>query len=239
MRAASRKKTRPRPSKSQVADSMPAPPIAGPAGHEVVSFGVRLRELRKRMGWTLQQASEVTGVPIATLSRIANEKVSPTLDIVMRIARGFKMSPSDFIFSPSKPLAERTISVARAGQGRFAEIPNLIYHPLHAAGGPNSPAAVLVTTFCRRPEEYGPLTSHPGEEFLYVLDGTLEVLFEGGVAHTLEPGDSLLFHSDIRHGYISKGARQAKFLIVTVSPNGEFDFGVREDDSATRGGARR
>jgi len=235
-----RKKTRQPPPKSRLAQSKPPPPpVAEPAGHEVVSFGARLRELRKRMGWTLQKASEVTGVPIATLSRIANEKVSPTLDIVMRIARGFNMSPSDFIFSPPKPLGERTISISRAGQGRFAEIPNLIYHPLHASGGPNSPAAVLVTLFARRAEEYGPLTSHPGEEFLYVLDGTLEVLFEGGVSHTLEPGDSLQFHSDIRHGYISKGARQAKFLIVTVSRNGEFDFGMREDDRSRRESARQ
>lgn len=235
-----RKKTRQRPSKSRAAQAVtPALPVAEPAGHEVVSFGARLRELRKRKGWTLQQASEVTGVPIATLSRIANEKVSPTLDIVMRIARGFNMSPTDFFFSPPEPLGERTISISRAGQGRFAEMPNLIYHPLHSAGGPNSPVAILVTLFARRPEEYGPLTAHPGEEFLYVLDGTLEVLFEGGVSHTLEAGDSLQFHSGIRHGYISKGARQAKFLIVTVSPSGEFDFGVRDGGEAESGAARR
>lgn len=208
-------------------------------GSEVVSFGARLRELRKRRGWTLQRASEVTGVPIATLSRIANEKVSPTLDIVMRIAQGFNMSPTDFIFSPPAPLGERTISVARAGQGRFAEVPNLIYHPLHSAGGANSPFAILVTLFAKRPEEYGPLAAHPGEEFLYVLDGTLEVLFEGGVSHTLEPGDSLQFHSGIRHGYISKGDRQTKFLIVTVSPTGQFDFGGQESHGMARGGARQ
>lgn len=235
-----RKKTGRRPSKARAAQApQSALPVAEPAGHEVVSFGARLRELRSRMGWTLQKASEVTGVPIATLSRIANEKVSPTLDIVMRIARGFNMSPADFFFSPPEPLGERAISISRAGQGRFAEMPNLIYHPLHSAGGPNSPVAILVTLFAKRPEEYGPLTAHPGEEFLYVLDGTLEVLFEGGVSHTLEAGDSLQFHSGIRHGYISKGTRQAKFLIVTVSPSGEFDFGGRDGGGAGGGAARR
>jgi transcriptional regulator with XRE-family HTH domain len=215
----------------------PVPAVAEPAGHEVISFGARLRELRKRTGWTLQKASEVTGVPIATLSRIANEKVSPTLDIVMRIARGFNMSPADFFFSAPEPLGERTISISRAGQGRFAEMPNLIYHPLHSVGGPHSPVAILVTLFAKRPEDYGPLTAHPGEEFLYVLDGTLEVLFEGGVSHLLEAGDSLQFHSDIRHGYVAKGASQAKFLIVTVSPSGEFDFGRRDGNGAGRSGA--
>ena len=238
--AVTRKKAGPRSPKAGGAQAMrPAHPERDAAEHEVVSFGSRLRELRERMGWTLQKASEVTGVPIATLSRIANEKVSPTLDIVMRIARGFNMSPSDFIFSPQAPLGERTVSISRAGQGRFAEMPNLIYHPLHASGGPNSLVAVLVTLFARRPEEYGPLTSHPGEEFLYVLDGTLEVLFDGGVSQTLESGDSLQFHSDIRHGYISKGVRQAKFLIVTVSPNGEFDFGVRDGERAGADSTRK
>lgn len=214
-------------------------PSAEPSGHEMVSIGARLRALRKRKGWTLEKASEVTGVPIATLSRIANEKVSPTWDIVMRIAKGFDMSPTDFIFSHPAPLRERNISVARAGQGRFAEIPNLVYHPLHSFGGPHSPFALLLTIFAKRPEEYGPLTAHPGEEFLYVLDGTIEVLFEGGVSHTLEPGDSLQFHSDIRHGYISKGDHQAKILIVTVSPNGEFDFGARDSTGAARVGVRK
>lgn len=214
-------------------------PTAEPSGQEIVSIGARLRELRKRRGWTLEKASAATGVPIATLSRIANEKVSPTWDIVMRIAKGFDMSPTDFIFSHPAPLRERTISVARAGQGRFAEIPNLIYHPLHSFGGPHTPFALLVTIFAKRPEEYGPLTAHPGEEFLYVLDGSLEVLFEGGVSHTLGPGDSLQFRSDIRHGYISKGAHQAKILIVTVSPNGEFDFGTRDGTGAGRGSVRK
>jgi transcriptional regulator with XRE-family HTH domain len=236
MQAATRKRTR--PSKARAAEALaPVPAVAEPAGHEVISFGVRLRELRKRMGWTLQKASEVTGVPIATLSRIANEKVSPTLDVVMRIARGFNMSPADFFFSAPDPLGERTISISRAGHGRFAEMPNLIYHPLHSPGGPNSPVAILVTLFAKRPEDYGPLTAHPGEEFLYVLDGTLEVLFEGGMSHLLEAGDSLQFHSDIRHGYIAKGARQAKFLIVTVSSSGEFDFGEREGNGVGRSGA--
>lgn len=235
-----RKKTRQRPARAQAAQAAaPALPVAESAGQEVVSFGARLRELRQRMGWTLQKASEVTGVPIATLSRIANEKVSPTLDIVMRIARGFNMSPTDFFFSPPEPLGERTISISRAGQGRFAEMPNLIYHPLHSAGGPNSPFAILVTLFAKKPEDYGPLTAHPGEEFLYVLDGKLEVLFDGGVSHTLEVGDSLQFHSGIRHGYISKGPSQAKFLIITVSPSGAFDFGGWAGNRGGRGAARQ
>lgn len=193
-----------------------------------VTFGARLRALRERNKWTLAKVSQVSGVPGATLSRIENDKVSPTFDVMLRIVSGFGMSLSDFMLPQGRPPGERTVSISRRGQGSIVEMQNVIYHPLHLSNVPNFLNSAMVTVFARRPEEYGPLVAHSGQEFVHVLEGTLEVLFEDGTSHTLEHGDSLHFHSDIRHGYLAKGPRQAKCLVVWSSPTAEFDFHSRE-----------
>lgn len=203
--------------------------VAESTPREAVTFGARLRKLRERNNWSLAKLARVSGVPTATLSRIANEKVSPTFDVMARIVNGFGMSLSDFMLPESKPLGERKVSISRRGHGRLLELQNVIYQLLHLSKVPNGLSSGLVTVFAKRPEEYGPLVGHSGEEFVYVLEGTLEVLFEDGTSHTLEHGDSLNFDSDIRHGYLAKGPRQVKCLIIWSSPTGEFDFREQEN----------
>jgi quercetin dioxygenase-like cupin family protein len=56
---------------------------------------------------------------------------------------------------------------------------------------------------------------HPGQEFNYVLEGTLKVMFEGHevVLHT---GDSLYFDSGQSHAMLAQNGKPAKFLAVIL-----------------------
>jgi mannose-6-phosphate isomerase-like protein (cupin superfamily) len=56
---------------------------------------------------------------------------------------------------------------------------------------------------------------HPGYEFLYVLDGELDI--HHGEHHcTLTPGDAVYFDSSTPHSYICMGKKPADALIVTM-----------------------
>jgi quercetin dioxygenase-like cupin family protein len=55
--------------------------------------------------------------------------------------------------------------------------------------------------------------SHEGEEFIYLLEGTLEFRTESE-QYVLHPGDSLYFESSISHAYRAMGRRNAKALTV-------------------------
>lgn len=57
---------------------------------------------------------------------------------------------------------------------------------------------------------------HQGEEFLYVLEGTMEFFFKGR-SYILEQGDSAYFDSDVPHSGKSVGDKKAKLLIVIYS----------------------
>ena len=56
---------------------------------------------------------------------------------------------------------------------------------------------------------------HPGYEFLYILDGELD-LHHGEHHCTLEPGDAVYFDASTPHSYVCSGKRPADALIVTM-----------------------
>jgi quercetin dioxygenase-like cupin family protein len=56
---------------------------------------------------------------------------------------------------------------------------------------------------------------HPGFEFLYVLEGELEV-HHGEQARSLEMGDAAYFDSSVPHSYQCVGKRPAGAVIVTM-----------------------
>jgi quercetin dioxygenase-like cupin family protein len=60
-----------------------------------------------------------------------------------------------------------------------------------------------------------PLNSHPGQEFEYLLEGTLKVVV-GGHEVVLAPGDSIFFDSSHPHGVMAVGGAPAKFVAVIL-----------------------
>ena len=71
----------------------------------------RVRELRKKKGWTLDELSAACGVSRSMLSEIERGKANPTLAVAFRIAGAFSMSLGDLV---DVPAATRKIDVIRA-----------------------------------------------------------------------------------------------------------------------------
>jgi len=186
-------------------------------------FGDRLRTFRKQRKWSLERAAEMVGVPASTLSRIENRKMSPTLDLIQKIVRTMGLHPYDVLGRDPARGNSGTISVNRRGTGDYTELPNILYAPLHPDIAPTGIRPIQVTLFARSVEEYGGVTAHAGEEFLYVLQGAVEIHFEGRPIERLEEGDSIFFDSHVPHAYVAAGRTQAKFLIVASTLDRPFD----------------
>ncbi|MDF2574353.1 MAG: family transcriptional regulator [Agromyces sp.] len=60
----------------------------------------RLRELRRRRGWTLAELSAETGISVSTLSRLESGLRKPTLDLLIRLAAAYKASLDDLVGAP-------------------------------------------------------------------------------------------------------------------------------------------
>ncbi|MGI9385463.1 MAG: helix-turn-helix domain-containing protein [Methyloligellaceae bacterium] len=179
-----------------------------------LKLGERVREIRKLNKWTLEEASKQTGLARSTLSKIENDQMSPTFDVVQKLASGLGI-PMPQLFRPSnrrQTMGRR--AVTRKGEGRAHPTPTYEHELLC-----NELTNKLMIPFkswirARDFEEFGGWVRHDGEEFLYVLDGELTFYSEFYEPVTLSRGDSIYYDSGMGHACVSVSEKDAEILWI-------------------------
>ena len=179
-------------------------------------IGQRLRALRQSRDLTLNEASRLTGVPAATLSRIETNKMSPTFGMLLRIIEGMGFEWSDVL--TSQPRKVNTLSVCHAEDIVTTRIANIPYeYALLHRDSSTGMITLRMEVEARTLDEAGGLATHDSEEFCYVLSGELELHFEQGEPTRLRVGESALFSSHRPHAYV---APVGATLLLVLTPSG-------------------
>jgi mannose-6-phosphate isomerase-like protein (cupin superfamily) len=77
---------------------------------------------------------------------------------------------------------------------------------------------VVARIRARSLEEFGELVSHPGEEFVFVLSGRIDVHTEFYDPVTLGEGESIYLDSTMGHAYVAaEGCEEATVMAVNSS----------------------
>lgn len=185
--------------------------------------GAVLRALRVRNGWTLAEVSQRTGLNISTLSKLENNKVSFSYDRLVQVAVGLNVDIEQLVSAeaPASPAAaaapgsmaqRRTIT--RAGEGVMVESGTYVTNHLATELLSKTFVPMVGEIHARTLEEFGPLIRHPGEEFIYVLGGVLELHTELYAPTRLYPGDSMYFDSEMGHAYLSVGDDVCRMMCI-------------------------
>ena len=202
------------------------------------TFGKRLRAARKQYGWTLAQVAELSGISITTISRAERGQLALSYEKFSSLGRALKMDMGA-MFSQAGVTAQTLNGpvVTRAGQGVTYRGEAFSYEFLstQAAGKQMSP--ILGTVHARRINGPQDFARHPGEEFVYILSGAVDVHFEDGTIVQLARGDSLYFDSRIGHAYVSTSRQLARTIGACTSESNLMKV-ARERESATRPVAR-
>ena len=189
----------------------------GSKKHASYNVGKALQRLRKDNGWTLSVVSAKTGVAISTLSKIENNQSSPNYDVLVRLAEGLGVDFVELFKSRSfTTFAPGSRTINRAGDSILYNSALGEYHILSAelAKKTLQPMLVCVPTGKDAPDI---LSNHGGEEFIYVLSGTLKFFMEPYSATVLEEGDSVHFDGVMPHGFVAVGDVDAWILSVCFS----------------------
>jgi transcriptional regulator with XRE-family HTH domain len=177
----------------------------------------RVRELRKKRNWTLEELSAACGVSRSMLSEIERLHANPTLAVAFRIAQAFGMSLGELVEAPT---ATPSIEVIRANDrsyhyrsDRHCQIRTL--SPLHLEKSVEYYEIVL------RPG--GALRSLPhfsgARELLTVQQGSARVR-SGADVEELSRGDSAHYRADVPHAIENPSKEDAVlFLVVTYAPD--------------------
>ena len=184
------------------------------------SIDQRVSNFRCARGVKLAEIANVCGVSEATMSRIETGQTEISAIHLFILARELGADVSEFFSDRTSSLGIGMRCVTRQGEAEqhmlarymsevlAAEISNKVMHP--------AINYIIAETL----EEVGGMSSHPGEEFLNVLEGTKAAHSELYVLLVLKKSDSLYFEASMKHGNLKVSDKTAIILVVFVSKNG-------------------
>ncbi len=188
---------------------------------DLPTLGKLLRGLRARNEWTLREMSDRSGIPVSTLSKVEHDRLTLSYDKLQQLSQRLGMRMSE-LFAESGEGSETAItarrSIGRVDRAIQVTTPNYDYHYLCPELRRKRMIPVLTNIRAKTVEEFGELVRHPGEEYIYVLEGRIEVHTEFYDPVVLERGESIYIDSQMGHAYIvAAGCEEASVLGVCSS----------------------
>ncbi|MDY7009361.1 MAG: XRE family transcriptional regulator [Planctomycetota bacterium] len=179
--------------------------------HNFARHGARLKALRSARGLTLEQLSRMAGVSKAMLSQIEQEKVNPTVAVMLKIAGALRLNIGDLIDSP---MQENIFRIIPASDERytFRSDPLCTIRTLSPLNLEKS-----IEFYHLKLEAGGELHSEPHfpgtEEFLHLTRGRLGIT-SGDQTAEIKKGDSIHYRVDIPHTLRNTGKGPAEAYMI-------------------------
>jgi len=177
-------------------------------------LGERIRKAREMRGLTLEDISSRTGIDVDTLKRMESGEMTPPLGQLIRLGKALDMKMGYFI-SPGvdKPMTvvrtDQRQPISRYGEKRSEQY-GYVYESLAPEKGNRLMEPFIVTLLPTDTEE---LSTHDGQEFLFVLEGEMKVQV-GDQIEFLRSGDAVYYDSNQPHLVKSVGGNKTTILAV-------------------------
>ena len=172
------------------------------------SLGQKIKSIRKDKQKTLKQLAELTGFSISFLSQLERGKSSATLESLKKISVALGVSPGHFF-------EEATGGQAEDGNMIMAErIAAYGVHYRNLAAGFSAPDFMPMQVTLEPGQNGGQPITHAGQEFVYVLEGTLTVEV-GGELSILTMGQSLFYDAGESHYWYNRSSQRTVFLCIS------------------------
>jgi len=181
------------------------------------AIGSQVRAQRKKLGMTVGELASLAGLSNGMLSKIENGLTSPSLTTLKGLARALNV-PFTALFQHFEE--QRDASHVKAGEGLKIERRGTRAGHQYALLGHSVGKKVAVEPYMitlTHESEVFPVFRHEGQEFLYVVEGTMDY-HHGGRRYRMEPGDSLFFDAEAPHGPETLIELPVRFLSVIVYP---------------------
>jgi transcriptional regulator with XRE-family HTH domain len=187
--------------------------------------GTMLKNLRVERGWKLSDLAARTGLQVSTLSKMENGKVALTYDKLAQISKALDVDVGSFFGpprgTPAPPTGTGRRSIIRAGEGQTIETDT--YHQIYQATDLLNKRFIPMISYpyAKSMEEFGDWIRHPGEEYSYVLEGTVDFYSELYAPVRLEKGDAIYFDSSMGHAYIKVGDEPCRGLTICAGDDAQ------------------
>ena len=184
----------------------PSARVEAPVSNRVI--GAKLRKMRKSLTLGVVEAAERAGISPGFLSAIELSKANPSVSTLHRLAAAYNTTVLEFFDLPNKQ--QRLI---RPGEARLLKTESGVDIELLSVG-----TKMLEPMLFRIPPSAGSdgAYSHAGEEFIYMLQGTLEIWLGETECDRLETGDSFWFESNLGHRWFNPSDQEALLIWINT-----------------------
>lgn len=179
---------------------------------KIIEIANRIQELREVSDITPEEIASHLDISVDTYLKYETAAVDIPASMLLEIANYFKVDMSLLLTGESPRM--NVFTVTRDGKGVSVERRSqYIYQALAEKFIGKKIEPFIVTA---EPKEEEPtLHSHPGQEFNYLLEGSLKLYIHGNEV-ILNAGDSIYFDSNYPHAMKALDGKPAKFLAIIL-----------------------
>lgn len=181
------------------------------AAPPTTTLGARVRAQRARQGVSLRDLAAATGISASHLSAIERDLTHPSVDVLQKTAAALETSVVALLGGP--PADGRTVVRAAERPQLDEDLEGVRIEQLAAVD-----SVLESLLFHVEPGGGSESYSHAGDEFLFLLHGTLEVVLDETETHVLAPGDAMTFASHRQHRFHNPGDVTASVVWVNTPP---------------------
>ena len=179
---------------------------------QIQQIAERIKEIREISGISAEILAEKMGINAEVYRKYETGSIDIPVGVLFKISEHFNVELSVVLGGDNPKL--HIYGIVRNGKGLKLErrkqykYESLAYNFIHKKAEP-----FMVTI---DPDEKTPeYNSHPGQEFNYVLKGTMKTIIDGHEL-VLNEGDSVYFDSGCKHSMKALNNEQVKFLAVVL-----------------------
>ena len=172
------------------------------------AIGSKLRKMRKSLDLGVVEAAGRAGISPGFLSAIELSKANASVATLHRLTAVYGTTVLELFDVPNKPQR-----LMRPGEGRVLRTDSGVDIELLSVG-----TKMLEPMLFRIPPSAGSdgAYSHAGEEFIYMLKGTLEIWLGETECFRLQAGDSFWFESNLGHRWFNPSEEEAVLIWINT-----------------------
>jgi transcriptional regulator with XRE-family HTH domain len=186
-------------------------------------IGEKIKGLRESKNLSVDEIAERTGLSITQITRIENNEELPSLAPLIKIARALGVRLGTFLDDQQElgPVICRKKDISSDEGISFSNnaestSKNMFYHALSQDKSGRHMEPFLIDVMPAQKADFE-FSSHEGEEFIYVMEGVIEINY-GIDTYILEEGDSIYYDSIVMHHVHAGNEFPARILGVIYTP---------------------
>lgn len=169
----------------------------------------------------LKEMSAKSGIPESTLSKVEHDRLTLSYDKLQKISQRLNIRMSDLFAEEEDDDTPRVTgrrSIGKIGKAVRITTDNYDYHYLCTDLRQKRMIPIITRIRAHSATEFGDLVRHQGEEFIYVIEGEIEIHTEFYDPVALKTGEGIYLDSSMGHAYvIAEGYDEALILGVCSS----------------------